>query len=445
MATTVTPDPGSSAQIIVQPGNSVAPEKSAVEIASDAARARVAAGQPLVPGAAPAAPAAPVAPAPGQQPRVPSGVPEGGQFAKPGEQAAPTAGQGAPGEQPAPGEQQQPPAGEAAPEGAGADEADPLRVELPFTPEGAETPLAIVADSPETAAALSQLAEDAVAGREARELIDSANAQIQRMDEIREYAEVDPIGAFLDLTNRDKETAKQMTLFFLSQPSLFNELKPQLEKLITDPNEIRALAGDVATARSNLEREAQGRIEQGRQVKSNLADIQTAVVSMLPAEMSEAARKVAFTDMLRDLQIYADSNNLMTLPVHQVPKLLENRLIALGIDPEAAASAAAVALARRGGSTMTGRPAIPAARRAPAAPARPATPPAPARPKPNGQTFAKAATARAAGASIPAGGAGSPGAAAPLTAPLKPDGSKMTTAEAVAWHRDRLKRGVKTY
>ncbi|HTJ62105.1 MAG TPA: hypothetical protein VL333_13020 [Candidatus Saccharimonadales bacterium] len=441
MATTLTPDPGSSAQIIVQPGNSVAPDKSAVEIASDAARARVAAGQPLVPGAAPAAP---VVPAAGQPPRVPAGVPEGGQFAKPGEQAAPPAGQApAAGEAPKPGEEPAPGA-EAAPEGAGEAEADPLRVELPFTPEGAESPLAIVADSPETAAALAQLSEDAVAGREARELVDSAHAQLQRMDEIREYAEVDPIGAFLDLTNRDKETAKQMTLFFLSQPSLFNELKPQLEKLISDPNEIRALAGDVATSRSNLEREAQSRITQGREVKSNLADIQTAVVSMLPAEMSEAARKVAFTDMLRDLQIYADSNNLMTLPVHQVPKLLENRLLALGIDPEVAASAAAVALARRGGSTMTGRPAM-AARRAPAAPARPAAPPAPARPKPNGAAFAKAATVRAAGASIPAGGAGSPGAAAPLTAPTNADGTKMTTAQAVQWHRDRLKRGVKTY
>ncbi|HJX76259.1 MAG TPA: hypothetical protein VJ247_07860, partial [Gaiella sp.] len=324
---------------------------------------------------------------------------------------------------------------------------DPLLVELPFTPEGATEPLAITADSPETAAALQQLSEDAVFGRQSRELIDQANRQLDEVQALRDYAQVDMEGFITDMVGDDLQAAKRLTRFLLAQPTLLNEMKPQIEKLLRDPNELRALAGDVATERAKANREATQQLETTRAVRQNLQEVQATVISMLPADMPEAARKLAFADMLHDIKRYADANSLLTLPVHQIPAILADRLTALGINPEVAASAAAAALVRRGGASMTGRPALPAVRRpAPPAPKAPAAVVSAAAPKPKqpGTAFAKAATARA-GAAMPGPGAGSPGTAQPLTAPTNPDGTPMNTEQRIAWHRQRVAAGQKTY
>jgi hypothetical protein len=150
--------------------------------------------------------------------------------------------------------------------------------------------------------------------------------------------------------------------------------------------------------------------------------------------------------MMMDLKAYAERNNLLTLPVEDIPMLLSRRLTALGADPVAAAKLANEAINRapsrasargvapnrvRSAKTgaPTGTPTVPAAR--------------PATPK-TGKAFVASAASRKA-VVVPGSGAGSPTGTSTLTPPRNPDGSKMTIAETTAWHRQRLGKGVKSY
>ncbi len=72
-------------------------------------------------------------------------------------------------------------------------------------------------------------------------------------------------------------------------------------------------------------------------------------------------------------------------------------------------------------------------------PAAPITQP-PVRPTPNGAAFVAGAERRKAVA-IPGAGSGSPTTAPDLTPPTNPDGSKMSVAQTVAWHRSRVATG----
>lgn len=414
------------------------PPLSNTEQASRDALARINAGGSAIPaGGQPA----PIAPAGGQPPLAPDPT----LAAAPGSPNVP----GAPGATQTPPENETPEAktareaAEAAAAAAAATGAvDPLRVELPFTLEGSDEPLSLTADSPETAAALQQVIEDAMSGRESAVLLEQASAQLRETEELREYAGVDPIGFTIDMLDRDVEKAELLTKFMLTQPSVFERLKPVLAKLVgaTGADEMRALRGDVADQRRTAETAATSALETNRAVRSNVDDIRNSVIAMLPADMSQAQKQIAFRDCIRDLKDYADSKNLLTLPVHQISSLLTDRLTALGIDPAEAASRAAVAAARRGGSTTTGRGAIPA----PAA-RRTAPPAKPVAAQPNGATFVQSATRRASVAAIPSGGAGSPGGASPLAPPRKADGTAMSTAETIQWHRNRLSGGQKSY
>lgn len=427
----VLPNTGAGAPDIKTPTTIVGP--TAIEQATAAARASIAAGQPVIPGT-PAAPAAPIVPA--------AGTPAPGTV-------APEAGR-APGTEQTPGTTQQTPPGtvpavEGQP-GAEPGAADSLVVELPFTFEGAEKPFSMTADTPETAAVLAQLSEEVASGREARALVDQASQALQRQEDMREYSVVDPVGFLTDFLGNDAATAKEMALFLLTQPTLFNELKPTLQKLVSDPNELRALAGDVQTQRAAREKNATTQLETQRAVSQNLADVQRTVIALLPADMNDAARQNAFRYLMRDLQDFSEGQNADRrtydlLPVHHVPNILRDSLAALGIDAEAAVARAAVSLAKGGGSLPPNRPGLPGlGRRTP-----PAVTSVVTRPKPNGAAFVASATVKATAGSIPSAGAGTPGAAEPLTAPLKADGSKMSTAETIAWHRGRIKTGQKTY
>lgn len=411
-----------SSPITVSPQGAIGgPVLSAIEVATAAARANIAANLPA--GAQPNAPAGgqpPVAPDPAAPvaPVVPI-VP-----VVPGAPETP--------------EQLQ--AREAAEAAAAAAAVDPLRVELPLG-EGEESPLAIQADSPETAAKLAALIDQANLSTEQAITLEQAQGVVAKHNEMADFMDANPRAFIAEVIGSDLDTGLAVARYLLTQESLFNAIKPQLAKLLNDPtgNEFRAFRGDVTSQQAAADRTAESAIETGRAVRTNLQDIQTTVAAMLPEDFTQGQRAQAFQDCLRDLKDYADRNRLLTLPVHQIPEMLRARLTALGVDPEEAASRAAVAAARRGSPLTTGRGAIPApAARRPAPVAKPAA-------KPTGAQFVTAAARKATVAAIPPGGAGSPTGAAGLELPRNADGTVMSGAQAIEWHRSRVTAGKRAY
>lgn len=448
MGSSVAPLTGQDGQIVTTPQTGSTP-RSATEIASQEARARIAAGgSALPPGPGPARnaangqfveptvkpvvePAAAVAPAAGQPAPVAPAAPAQGAAAPPANEtpeaklARETAEAAAA-------------AAAETPEAKAEREAqEALTIELPFEVEEGQEPLAITADSPETAAALAELVAEAVSGREAAVVIENAQRQLQQHEEVREYAGVDPVGFTINMIGKDIEQAKHVLLFLATQPTLFEQVKADLQKLVTDPNHLKVLGADMRDKRATMRQAGEEQIATSRAVRQNLSDLQTTVAAMLPSDMPDAQRRIAFVDCMRDLQEFADSQNMMTLPVNQVPDALRNRLTALGVDLEEAAARAAVAAARRGGTKPSARAAIPAAPRRPAAPAKPTAPR-------NGAAFVAGSVKRKQ-AAAPGAGAGAPSGAAPLELPRNADGTVMSSAQAVAWHRARVAKGQRSW
>lgn len=413
----------------IVPAQPAAPVKSAVAQASDAARAAIAAGQSLDTLPPPAG-----REAPGQQPPAP---------AAPALPGAPKPGEGQPAPKPAPPANETPEAkqareaAEAAAAAAAAPAADPLRVEIPFGETDDET-VVINAESPEMAEDLRELVEVAVTARGLAEENESLRTTVAQTEEMREYADADPIGFTLDMIGKDLNVAKNLVMFLLTQPSLYNSIKDELPKL-SDPKEFKLLAGDARDARHTMTEQASERIETSRVVRQNLQDVQATVNAMLPETLTPQQRQVAYRDCLRDLKDFADSKELIVLPVHQIPTLLAQRLTALGIDPDEAAARATVSAARNGGAPRT--PRTPRAFATPTPPARPAAP----APKRDGQAFVTSAAKKREAAAIPPAGAGSPSNNGGLQAPRDAAGKPLGIKETIAWHREQRKKGIRQW
>lgn len=440
MATSITPE-GGQAPVQIVPNQPAAPVKSAVAEASDRARAAIASGQSL----GDAAPAGGQAP-PARVPPVPAGqVPP--VAPKPGEgQPAPKPGEAAPPANETPEQKQAREAAAAAaaaaetPEAKQAREAaEALVVEIPMGETDDDT-LVINAATPEMAENLREIVEIAVGAQALSEEVESLRGTVAQTEELREYADADPIGFTLDMIGTDLNRAKALTMYLLTQPSLYNAVKEDLAKL-ADPKEFKILAGDAREARHTMTEQASERIETSRVVRQNLQDVQATVNAMLPEDLTPAQRQVAYRDCLRDLKDFADSKELVVLPVHQIPAVLANRLAALGIDPEEATARATAAAARKGGSTPT--PRFP---RASAAPTRtpPARPAAPA-PKKDGAAFVASAARKKDVAAIPNGGAGSPSNTGGLSAPRDAEGKPLGIKATLEWHRAQRAKGVRNW
>lgn len=457
--------------VVVLPGTG-APVKSAVEQASDDARARLATGGTALPGT---------------PPRVGAGHPQGGQFAKsalkevgsdvpdpsnPALELPPAGGQPPQtGDQPPPQAGDTPPAGEAPP-ATGADESggDEQQQTPPGEGEGDENPLAVevplgdggeslVIEAADEAAAESLRETVALAndGRRAQLLIETAQRQMDVVEEFNTLREADPVGAALQTIGRDMDAAEHLVLFLATQPSLHQRLLPALKKLV-DPAGVREVNLAQRERRMTATQERETTIAEKAAVKQNFQEINATIEAILPPDLKPEQRNYHYRNMLREIGDYAEANGMLTLPVHLIPQVAAETLTALGVDPEAAAAKAAVALARRsaGKSLTPGRVAVHESR----IPGRSPTPngsngngkpgtPAPVPPKksptPTAADFQKSrATKRA--AATPGGGAGSPTSnLGALTPPRKADGSVMSTEETIKWHRDRLKKGVRSF
>lgn len=439
--------------IQVLPGTG-APIRSATEEASAAARAAIAATGTALPPTPPAHPSI-------NQPRVAPGVPEGGQFApdprrelpNPSEPTPPAAGQPDPGQQPAPTEGQTPapdpnaPAGQETPEpGAeGEPEENALVVALPGAREGEEFEIQV--DSHEAAERLRQLRNSSMRGNEVRAAREDIARQLDEINGVRQMIETDPAGFVADVVLPESpEAADHLVLYTLTQPEVFRRLAPTLKALLTDEREFRTVAAEQKAARAEMTQQAQTRIQEGRIVQQNFRDIQSSVAAMIPSDRADV--ELVTRDCLRDLKAYADRYNLLTIPVHEVPTILATRLQAIGINPvEAAARAAETAVRNAAAVGPNGRhPAPRAPGSAPITNAGTGGAPTgrPSTPAPNGKRFVASSVARK-NAAAPSGGAGSPPGGTPAFTSTKPDGTKMGIQEAVAAHRERVSKGVKSY
>lgn len=453
--------PGDSKPTLTVMPNTGAPNKSAIEQASDAARANIGTAGTAVPG---------TPGAPGEQPRVPAGVPQGGEFAKPGavpfaqapkegQEGAPPAGQtivppGAPGEG-----TQAPPEGTEGAEGQQTDENaeqqgaegdegegdDPLRVLLPGRDTDDE--YEFVVDSPEAAERLRQLKNGYMRGNAVREAEAEVATRLEEVEGVRQLVDFDPAGFVVEnILPENPKAVDHLVLYLLTQPEIFTRLAPTIAKVLQDQNEYRTVAAEQRAQRSEYRETMQTQMHEHRIVQQNFQDIQSTVAAMLPTNMKPEQQQVAYQDCLRDLKAHADRYNLLTLPVHEIPTLLARRLTALGVNPVEAAQRAADAAIRNASVTgPSGRHPAPRAG-VPKSPA--ALPPAgngdKTTPKPNGKSFVASAKRRA-DAAIPPGGAGSPGSGNGAFTARKADGSIMTTEEAIAAHRARVAKGIRSY
>ncbi len=447
MSAPLIPEAGSNVKLVTTPGTGgsppdkpAGPALSAVEEASLKARENLEKfGNPL------------------GQPRVAPGdqAGRGGQFARstveelPGGQpddagrdptAAPARGNERPaGDQPAP-EGQQPTTGdkpaEGQPEGdqpaAEGDEKPELAVVVPALADDQQE-LHIELDDPEVAARLNDIVGQVstIEQRETRIL-----EAYDEIDQVRDSVTADPVGFALGMVQSDPAAVEHLVLGLLTQPDVWNRLKDKVAKIAADPNELRVVAAEQKGVRADYRAEAQTRIAEQREVRTNLQQVQAAVAAMIPEDVEPARAEEMYRVMLGRIGEYARGRDMLTFPVDQIAPFLTPTLTAFGLNPVEASQRAAKAVAKRGlppkRSPFTATRTVPRTNGNGSGNGRPAPK------KPDGQAF-KASDERRRQAAAPSAGAGSPTVPNDLTPPRKPDGSAMSTEETIQWHRAKLK------
>lgn len=319
----------------------------------------------------------------------------------------------------------QAPAGEEKPEGEGEgtppiDEAVAART-VTLTLADGELDLEL---PDEAAATVIRNALDAVA--DVQTVRAEAQHAIEETAAIREYAEIDPVGFAMQALGDSVEGKSHLALSLLTDPAVFEALKGVLPQLNT-PEGMRLITAEQKAARAEYRESAQVSIAEGAAVRQNLEEIKAACAAVLPSTMTPDQQRVAYADLLRDVQRAA--GNRKTVPVEDLPLILRTRLTSIGVDPLVAAELMTKAVSAGSRTSRAAvRPAVAVARAA-----------APVAPR-NGQSFV-AGDQRRKAAAVPAGGAGAPGSAADLTLPTNPDGSKMSSEQAIQWHRSRVAKG----
>lgn len=304
---------------------------------------------------------------------------------------------------------------------------------------GDET-LPVEFDDPAVAASVRELVQ--IADR-ADAIVERAEAQIAEVMMVRDAVQVDPVGFVLGELGTDHAAIEHLVLSLVTQntPEAAT-LRATLAKLAADPNELRLTASEQRAARSEFREQAAHRVAEQTTVRQNYRDVEAVVQAILPPDATPEIAAVARQDMLMDLKAYAERHKLMTIPPEDIPMILARRLTALRVDPVAAAKLANEAI-NRPPSRASARGVAPNRVKSARTNVEPAKPVAAPKQK-TGSAFVQSAERRKAVA-IPGSGHGAPGGGSTLTPPRNADGSKMTVEQTVAWHRDRLAKGVKSY
>jgi hypothetical protein len=431
-------DPAAPApKVTVTDAPAPAETRSAVEIASDAARARIKAGQGADPASA-TPPAKKVTPKdedtgrftdqPKRRLPEPKGADENDTDPTHGEPEAGLEGQGDEDEEI---EGEGAPKGDKAvegqPEGEGEGEGDEAVVlDIPGRREGEVVKMKF---APEEADEIRRLVNGYRRGEQVESERAEINALRQELADWQEAVELDPGEAVARTLQRDPAALEQLALTILADPQMWQRVS---KRVLTwdDPIQYELDASKLQIAANNRREEVREMADERRVVSRNLQQVQVSVAALIPSEgLSEDQATTFYRDALRDLKEHADRQGLITLDPRDIPLILASsgRFKAYGINPVLAAERIQEALSgtRRESKPAGGKPRTNGA----PAPAKPGSPP----PAKRGKDFAEGAQRRKVAAATPTG------AGSPSTAITPPPG--QTTEERVKWHRDHMAKG----
>lgn len=427
------------APVTIAPSNAPAhngPPKSAIELASEAARASIKEAGSAVP-----ATGDPIA-EPGERGRRSDGTfrpgPAKGEKAEPTPQkadapadATPAPGPDATADDLPPDDTEEGDELEGAPAGdEGAESEDELLVVGPGRRPGEE--FEISAGDKETAERLRQWVNQASRVEEVDQVYEEAMRAKQEVAEFEDLLTIDPAGVVARGLEGNIEAQRHLALYLLTRPEVWEQVRDTVLSL-DDQERFELTQARVDVERVQLKEQFQTIAQENRAVDNNLREVQSAVAAIIPPEMDEAARTQFFRDALRDIAQYADRNNRLTVNVQDIPLIIAGRLHLFGIDPVVAAKriTAPPAAGRRNRSTENRT-----VSRAPASNSAPQTPPRP--PQRTGRQMVQGARRKAVAAAIPGVGAGAQGNTLEKP-PYDPSKGTSATEQAVEWHRNRVK------
>jgi hypothetical protein len=319
---------------------------------------------------------------------------------------------------------------EGQPEGEAQEEIDeeegPVEIDLPGRRPGETVKMQFM---PEEVEEIQRLVKGYKRGEQVEAERAELNAREQQLADWQEAVELDPASAVARTLGNDPDALEHLALTILADPKMWLRVS---QKVLAwdDPDRYELDAAKLQVEAANRRDEMRELAQERRVVDRNLSQVQASVAALIPSEgMSEDQAGTFYRDALRDLKEHADRYNLLTLDVRDIPLILASsgRLRAHGINPTDAAERIQEALS---GTRRESRPAggKPRTNGAPA-PAKEDSPP----PAKRGKDFATGSQRRKVAAAAPAG------AGSPSTALTPPPG--QTIEERTAWHRERMQKG----
>jgi hypothetical protein len=312
------------------------------------------------------------------------------------------------------------PEGERPEEEAGGGEA--IVVQLPAREPGARgvngEPYEIEVGDQQTADAIRYLVNGFVRGEKVREEREAIRRQAAQIEDIRQAADIDPIGFVLEILPESSKKAAARAL--LTDPEVWKAVNEELGELLEDPDKLRLVRAEIQNERYQLRDRRQQAHARRRQAEAQAERVMGGIEKLVPPKMTEEQADLFIEDALRDLQAYMERQKVEVVELHDLPMILTNRLRAHGIDPMAAAG-------RLAQQDRSERETDGGARRTASAP----TAGKGRQPKP--EDFTRGAEARRRAAAIPPAGAG-----AGVTEQARPP-KGATLKEAFKWARARIK------
>ncbi len=113
----------------------------------------------------------------------------------------------------------------------------------------------------------------------------------------------------------------------------WESLKAQIDRLFSDPQELRTAQAESKAARLEAKDKLEKRIEQRKENQETGTKLRDAIDLMVPETMAEKTREQLIADLTRDTSDHITRNKLVKLDVKDLVPILAARLESSGIDP----------------------------------------------------------------------------------------------------------------
>ena len=222
-------------------------------------------------------------------------------------------------------------------DGAGDDEGDgdddkvkAITVSVPGRqPEDED--IEIEVEDQELAERIAHLKSGFLRGEEVRQRMVQIEASEDAMEELSESFEVDPAAFVMKYT--DDENLPAVVMSLLTDGNVWDTLKAQIDKLFSDPQELRTAQAESKAARLEAAQKLTIRIQQRKENQETGGKLRDAIDLMVPESMSENVREQLIADLTRDTSDHITRNKLVKLDVKDLVPILAARLESSGIDP----------------------------------------------------------------------------------------------------------------